>query len=88
MPRKGQIIQLHRRRQPMMPQRILLSYDRGIEEGGGGGEVGEETQDVDGGKVDGGAGGGLAAVVEDGLGVEGGGPGDGVDPAADGGEGF
>jgi len=62
--------------------RCILCADRGREEeSAGGGEQGGEAEDVGEGVVWGETGGGLAPVVEEGLRVEGEGPGGEVDPA-------
>lgn len=65
---------------------VLGADDGAVVEGAVGGEVGEEAQAVDEREVDGGARGGLAGEVEEGLRVEGGGPASRVDPAEEAGE--
>lgn len=66
---------------PFIPSSILRAYRWRVEESGVRDEVCDEAQDVDGGEIDGCSSCGASAVVEEGLGVEGGGPADGVDPA-------
>jgi len=69
-----------------MPRCILGANRRGEEERAGGGEEGGEAEDVGEGVIGGETGGGVAAVVEEGLWVEGEGPGGEVDPAGYAGE--
>jgi len=85
--RKGDIVELHRGRQPVVARRVLLADGGRVEEGDVGDEVGEEAEHVDDGEVDGRAAGGAAREVEEGLWVEGEGPGDGIHPAEEVGDG-
>ncbi len=78
---KGQIVHLHRRRKALIPQRILLAYQRRIQKRGIRYEIGDKAKDVDEGEIDGCSAGGASPDVNDGLGVEGERPAEGVDPA-------
>ena len=64
-----------------MPGCILGADSRGEEKRAGGGEEGGEAEDVGEGVVWGEAGGGVAPEIQEGLRVEGEGPGCEVDPA-------
>lgn len=69
-----------------IPGGVLAANHRAIIKGDIGGQIRQETKTVDEREVDGGARGGFASGVEDGLGVEGGGPAYCVDPAEEAGE--
>lgn len=68
-----------------MSRSVLPPDLRRVEECAVGDEVRDEAEDIDGWEVDGRAAGGLPPEVEDGLGIEGEGPAEGVDPAEGGG---
>lgn len=79
--RESQVIELHRWRQPMMPERIFATYLWRVEKAGVRDEVRDEAQDVDSWEIDGRACRRLSAEVENRLRVEGERPANGVDPA-------
>jgi len=72
MCREQEIVEPHRRLgRVRMTSRILPFYRWRVEEAGGGDGVASETEDVEGGEVDGEAERGFAQVVRYGLRVEG-----------------
>lgn len=80
---KSDIVELHRRGEPVVALRILSSDFRRVEESGIGNEVGSEAKDVDRREVDGGPASAATVVVEQRLRVERERPGDKIGPAKD-----
>lgn len=85
--REREIVKLYRRRQAVVPQTVLLPDRRRVQESGVGYEVRDEAQHVDCGKVDGRAGCGTSAEVEEWLGIEGERPANRIYPTKEVGEG-
>lgn len=83
---KHNVVERHGRRVSAVARGVLSANDWAIVKGEIGDEVGEEAETVDEREVDGGARGGFAAGVEDGLGIERGGPAYCVDPAKEAGK--
>lgn len=85
---KSQIVELHRWRKPLIPQRVLMAYLRRIEKGRIRNEVCQKAQNVDSRVIDGGSRRGASLEIQDRLRIEGGRPADSIDPAEELGKNF
>jgi len=83
MSRKCKVVELDRRSKTVIPQRILLTDERRVQEGRIRDKVAHEPEDVDSWEIDGRTCGRLSAEVQERLRVEGQRPADGVDPTAE-----